>query len=121
MYLHAYVQDPSGESSAFWKAARKEWVDWNWGNEPLLPLVLSYLGALDNSLAAPNPHRAGFDAALLTDVLRQVGFAQVSVSTYMQSHEQLLRVDNVSDAASTFYMDSEGNKQYFSLFVDAIK
>ena len=127
-WMNAYLQDSTGSRSNFWKAARKEWTDWNWDDEPTLPLVLSYMGALDTSWEKPNPHRVGFDAKLLTDVLQQVGFQHIVVSSYMGSKHQELLIDDTSEAASTFWMDDESEgkgenerKKYFSLFVEATK
>ena len=129
-WMNAYLQDSTGSRSNFWKAARKEWTDWNWDDEPTLPLVLSYMGALDTSWENPNPHRVGFDAELLTDVLQQVGFQHIVVSTYMGSKHPELLIDDTSEAASTFWMDDESEgkgesererKKYFSLFVEATK
>ena len=120
-WMRAYQEDPTGEKTSFWKAARREWTDWNWDDEPLLPLILAYIGALDNTMESPNPHRAGFDWILMKDVLEKVGFVNVVKSRFNESQHESLRVDEISEAASTYWTNEKGEREFFSLFVEATK
>ena len=79
------------------------------------------MGALDNTLENPNPHRAGFDLILLKDILKKVGFINVIESNFNKSQHILLQVDEISEAASTFFINEMGEREYFSLFVEATK
>jgi len=120
-WITAYNKDRTGKQIPFWLAAREHWPDFNWNDEPLLPLLLAYLGALDNTLEAPNPHRAGFDWTLLSDVLQKVHFDKVVQSSHLGSKNADLLVDDTSEAASAYWITDRGKKEYFSLFVEATK
>jgi hypothetical protein len=113
-WMHEYLKDKTGKQTSFWQTARNVWTDWNWDDEPILPLVLAYLGALDNNMETPNPHRAGYDVTLLTKVLQNAGFQKVNVSTYK-------KIDDISEAASAYWIDEKGEKKYYSLFIEATK
>jgi len=121
LFFLAYQEDTTGSQSSFWQAARVGWSDWNWDDEPVLPLILAYMGALDNTLENPNPHRAGFDLILMKDILKKVGFINVIESNFNKSQHILLQVDEISEAASTFFINEMGEREYFSLFVEATK
>ena len=112
-WMAAYLEDSTGTTTPFWKAARKGWPEWDWDDEPVLPLLLSYLGALDNTLQSPNPHRVGFDFILISNILQQIGFVNIIESKHK-------KIDETSEAASNYYMEN-GKKIFFSLYVEATR